>query len=134
MLSTVSPTYAREIQTGEFGCGLDGVLAARSGDLRGILNGIDIDEWDPGHDPPPAARASTANDLAGKAMCKAALQREMGLPERPDVPLFGVISRLTPQKGLDVLAHALERLLRLGHAAGAAGLGRPRGRALLLRA
>jgi starch synthase len=112
MLSTVSPTYAREIQTGEFGCGLDGVLAARSRDLRGILNGIDTDEWDPTRDVFTRARYSAA-DMSGKALCKASLQREMGLPERPDIPLFGVISRLTPQKGLDVLAHALEQVLPL---------------------
>ena len=110
MLSTVSPTYASEIQTGAFGCGLDGVLASRSGDLRGILNGIDTDEWDPAHDPHLPAKFH-AGDLAGKALNKAALQREMGLPVRPEVPLYGVISRLTPQKGLDVLAHALEHLL-----------------------
>jgi starch synthase len=110
MLSTVSPTYAREIQTGEFGCGLDGVLARRSHDLRGILNGIDTDEWDPSRDPHLPA-GFDAQDLAGKAVDKAALQKEMGLPVRADVPLFGVISRLTPQKGLDVLAHALEKLL-----------------------
>jgi starch synthase len=110
MLSTVSPTYAREIQSSAFGSGLDGVLAARSGDLRGILNGIDTDEWNPATDPHLPARYD-ARDLSGKAKCKAALQREMGLPERRDVPLFGVVSRLTPQKGLDVLAHALESLL-----------------------
>jgi starch synthase len=112
MLSTVSPTYAREIQTPEFGCGLDGVLAARARDLRGILNGIDTDEWDPTRDVFTRARYS-AEDMAGKALCKASLQREMGLPEKPNTPLYGVISRLTPQKGLDVLAHALERLLPL---------------------
>ena len=112
MLSTVSPTYAREIQTGEFGCGLDGVLSTRSADLRGILNGIDIEEWDPTHDHHIRARFSAA-DMSGKALCKSSLQREMGLPERADIPVFGVISRLTPQKGLDVLAHALPRLLSL---------------------
>ena len=113
MLSTVSPTYAREIQTGEFGCGLDGVLAGPQ--RRPARHPQRHRRRRVGSQPrpPPAARASTATDMAGKAMCKAALQREMGLPERPDVPLFGVISRLTPQKGLDVLAHALEPLLRL---------------------
>ena len=112
MLSTVSPTYAREIQTPDFGCGLDGVLAKRSTDLRGILNGIDTDEWDPVRDPYLPVGFS-ATDLAAKAANKAAVQREMGLPVRPDVPLFGVISRLAPQKGLDVLAHALDGLLAL---------------------
>jgi starch synthase len=110
MLSTVSPTYAREIQTPDFGCGLDGVLASRSYDLRGILNGIDVDSWNPAIDRYLPARFDR-NDLSGKAACKAALQREMGLPERENVPVFGVISRLTPQKGLDVLAFTLERLL-----------------------
>jgi starch synthase len=110
MLSTVSPTYAREIQTGAYGFGLDGVLAARSGELRGILNGIDFDEWNPGTDSYLPARF-TAADLSGKAACKAALQREVGLPVRPDVPLYGLVGRLTSQKGFDVLAHALDRLL-----------------------
>jgi starch synthase len=110
MLSTVSPTYAREIQTPGFGFGLDGVLASRSRQLQGILNGIDVDHWDPSRDPHLPARFDRT-DLAGKALCKAALQREMGLPQRPDVPIFGVISRLTPQKGLDILAFSLEQLL-----------------------
>jgi starch synthase len=110
MLSTVSPTYSREIQTPAFGFGLDGVLASRSHDLRGILNGIDVDLWNPAHDPHLSA-GFDREDLRGKARCKAALQREMGLPERPEVPLYGVISRLTSQKGLDILAFSLERLL-----------------------
>ncbi|HBB40459.1 MAG: glycogen synthase GlgA [Nitrospirae bacterium CG18_big_fil_WC_8_21_14_2_50_70_55] len=112
LLSTVSPTYAREIQTPTFGYGLDGVLAGRSHDLLGILNGIDVDEWDPQADPYLAAPFSAA-DLTGKAVCKAALQQEAGLPVRPAVPLFGLVGRLTSQKGVDVLAHALDRLLDL---------------------
>lgn len=110
LLSTVSPTYAREIQTGEYGCGLDGVLRERSGDLRGILNGIDAAEWDPATDRRLAARYD-AHDIAGKATCKAALQREAGLPERPEVPLFALVGRLVAQKGIDVLAAALPRIL-----------------------
>ena len=110
MLSTVSPTHSREIQSPAFGFGLDGVLASRSRDLRGILNGIDVDQWNPARDPHLPARFDR-DDLRGKARCKAALQREMGLPERPEVPVYGVISRLTPQKGLDILAFSLERLL-----------------------
>ncbi len=110
LLSTVSPTYAEEIQTPAFGCGLDGQLAARRGDLRGILNGIDVDEWSPASDPYLAENYS-ADDLGGKAACKAALQREAGLPEDPAVPLFGLVGRLTEQKGSDVMAHAMERVL-----------------------
>jgi starch synthase len=110
MLSTVSPTYCREIQTPAFGYGLDGELAGRSGDLWGILNGIDLDEWDPERDPHLPARYSH-RDLQNKAECKAALQRELGLPVEPRVPLFGVIGRLTHQKGFDVLAHCMGDLL-----------------------
>jgi starch synthase len=110
LLSTVSPTYAREIQTGLYGNGLDGTLAARSDDLVGILNGIDVDEWNPSADTHLPA-AFGVDKMAGKAACKAALQKEAGFAVRPDIPLFGVIGRLTPQKGFDVLAHALERVL-----------------------
>jgi len=110
LLSTVSPTYAREIQTPEYGFGLDGVLAARGADLRGILNGIDYDDWNPAADAFLPVLFDVEH-LAGKAACKAALQKEIGLPTLPDTPLFGVIGRLTPQKGFDVLAHALEALL-----------------------
>jgi starch synthase len=110
LLSTVSPTYAREIQTGEYGCGLDGILARRSSDLVGILNGIDVAEWNPAADPHLPARFDVKN-MKGKDVCKAALQKEAGFPVRPDVPVFGVVGRLTSQKGFDVLAHALGRIL-----------------------
>jgi starch synthase len=110
MLSTVSPTYAREIQTSEYGFGLDGVLRERGADLRGILNGIDVAEWNPATDPHLAARYD-ATDLAGKAVCKAALQQEAGLPVRTEVPVFGLVGRLVAQKGVDVLAQTLERVL-----------------------
>jgi len=110
LLSTVSPTYARDIQTGGYGCGLDGILASRSGDLVGILNGIDVDEWDPATDRHLPANFD-AHKMAGKAKCKAALQKEAGLAVRDDVPVLGVVGRLTSQKGFDVLAHALDRVL-----------------------
>jgi starch synthase len=110
LVTTVSPGYAREIQTPEGGERLDGVLRDRGGDVIGILNGIDDEVWDPAADPHLAAPYSAA-DLEGKAACKAALQRELGLPERPEVPLLGLISRLASQKGIDLVASALPRLL-----------------------
>ncbi len=110
LLSTVSPTYCREIQTSIFGCGLDGVLRQRHFDLSGILNGIDTAEWDPATDRHLPAHYD-ATDLTNKAVCKAALQRELGLPEAADIPLFGVIGRLTLQKGFDVLLECLPQLL-----------------------
>jgi starch synthase len=113
MLATVSPTYAREIQTPGYGCGLDGILARRRDDLVGVLNGIDVEEWNPAADPRLAARF-TADDLAGKARCKAALQGEAGLPVRSDVPVLALIARLVPQKGVDVFAHALDTVLGWG--------------------
>jgi starch synthase len=113
LLTTVSPTYAREIQTPAYGYGLDGVLRGRAGDLFGIVNGIDPEEWNPATDPHLPSRFS-ASDLGGKVVCKAKLQKEAGLPVRADVPLFGLVARLVPQKGIDVLAHALDRILDLG--------------------
>jgi starch synthase len=110
MLSTVSPTYCREIQSSAFGFGLDGELARRSGDLWGILNGIDVSEWNPATDQHLPARFD-ARDLSGKAVCKAELQSELGLAVEPRTPLFGVVGRLTSQKGFDVLAQCLPRLL-----------------------
>ncbi len=109
MVSTVSPGYASEIQTRENGEGLDGLLRAR-GDVVGILNGIDTTVWDPKTDKHLAASYSS-RDLSGKAVCKAALQREMGLAERPDVPLLGMVTRLVTQKGIDIFAEALGRIL-----------------------
>lgn len=110
--NAVSPKYAREIQTPQFGHGLEGVAIDRSRDLRGILNGIDYTEWNPGVDRHIAA-TYTADDKSGKAVCKAALQREMGLPVRDDVPLVGIISRLVHQKGVDLLARAMPQILDL---------------------
>ncbi|HXU69542.1 MAG TPA: glycogen synthase GlgA [Polyangia bacterium] len=109
-LSTVSPRYAEEIQTPENGLGFDGLLRARSKVLHGILNGADYDIWSPEKDIHLPASYS-ADSLAGKRRCKAELQRAMGLPVRADVPLCGSISRLTDQKGFDLVLGALPSLL-----------------------
>ncbi len=108
-LSTVSPRYSREIQTLEYGCGLDGMLKSRSADLCGILNGVDYSLWSPATDPHLPANY-TLKDMAGKKTCKQALQKAFGLPEEEDTPLFGIVSRLYWQKGLDLLAQAMEKL------------------------
>src|SRR5579883_1566286 len=109
-VTTVSPRYAREIQTEEYGCGLDGYLRARGDQLVGILNGVDYDVWNPSRDLTLAAPYSV-HDLEGKRACKAALQRSFGLPARPRLPLCGAVSRLTDQKGFDLVADVLEKLL-----------------------
>jgi starch synthase len=110
LVSTVSPRYAGEIQTPEGGAGLDGTLRARGNDVVGILNGIDEAEWDPRRDRHLPAHYGP-DDMAGKAICKAELQRELGLPVRDDVPLVGMVTRFAHQKGIDVFAAAVERLL-----------------------
>jgi starch synthase len=111
-LTTVSPRYAHEIRTREGGAGLDSVIRFRGADMVGILNGIDERIWDPRSDRALAARYD-ADDMTGKAACKRALQQEMGLDVRADVPLIGVISRLSGQKGTDVILAALSRILDL---------------------
>jgi starch synthase len=111
-ITTVSPTYAREICTPEFGCGLEGVLRDRGGDLSGILNGVDYGVWTP--DDPVIAKPYSADNLKGKKACKLALQSELGLSRNAEGPLFAVVSRLTSQKGMDLLLAALPDLLREG--------------------
>jgi starch synthase len=112
-LSTVSPTYAQEIQRPEFGMGLDGLLRARSHALSGILNGIDAEHWNPAADPYLPAHYS-ADDLQGKAICKARLQQELGLFPDPGVPVLGMISRLVEQKGSDLVLALAPELLKRG--------------------
>lgn len=103
-ITTVSPRYAEEIQTEEFGERLQGVLSGRSNELVGILNGIDQDEWNPSKDAFLAANYDAKTYKVGKAKCKASLQRQLGLPVEADVPLLGVVSRFDSQKGLDFIA------------------------------
>lgn len=112
-ITTVSPTYAGEIQTPEFGEGLDGVLRERSYALQGILNGIDVAAFDPATDKRIAANY-TVDDRSGKAVCKAKLQEELGLEVRGDRPLMVMVTRLTRQKGMDLVMYALDRILAGG--------------------
>ncbi len=111
-LTTVSPTYAREIQSGPAGCGLDGLLAHRGADLSGILNGVDYSVWNPASD--PHLPRSFGHDLVGKPEVKRALQAELGLEARPDAPLFVIVSRLTHHKGTDLVLAAMPFLLHHG--------------------
>ncbi len=110
VITAVSPRYAREITTEEFGCGLDGFLRRRQNKLFGILNGVDYEEWNPVNDPLLEHTYSAAS-LAGKLANKLALQKELGLPENKKAPLFGTISRLAEQKGVDIQLGALEEML-----------------------
>lgn len=112
-ISTVSPTYAREIRTTEFGFGMEGLLASRQHDLQGILNGIDIQEWNPATDP-YLAKNYDANQLQGKNEVKAALQAQLGLKVSAEAPLLGIVSRLTHQKGLDMFLSIAERVVQSG--------------------
>lgn len=111
-ITTVSPSYAEEIQSEPLGMGLQGVLAQRKGVLTGILNGIDVDAWDPESDP-YIERYYNASRLAVKQDNKRALQQRMGLQDAPEIPLFGAVSRLTDQKGLDALADIADDLVKL---------------------
>ena len=106
-ITTVSPTYAREIQTPDFGCALDGVLRHRRNDLQGILNGIDAELWNPSIDKWIPAKYDTSNVFEQKPLCKAALQQELGLPERENSPIIGVVGRLAQQKGVDLIAEVI---------------------------
>ena len=124
MLSTVSPTYANEIRTPAFGAGLHDVMNFRGGDLVGILNGIDDDVWNPATDPHLDANYSL-DDLSGKAICKASLQKELNLDIRPDVPLIGTVSRLNDQKGIDIMIGALDAMLSLDTQVVVLGSGNP---------
>jgi starch synthase len=111
VISTVSATYSREIQTPEYGHGLDGVLRKRSPDLYGIVNGIDYDAWDPAKDP-SLPKAYSAGRTSGKQTCKDALRKQLKLPRVPG-PVLGMVTRLSDQKGLDILIDALPRILAL---------------------
>jgi starch synthase len=113
-LTTVSPTYAREIQTPEFGAALDGLLRTRAAALTGILNGVDPRYWDPEHDAAIPQPYGLDSAEAGKAAAKALLRKRLYLDDAADGPLFGVVSRLTPQKGLDLLLDALPRVIEGG--------------------
>jgi starch synthase len=113
-LNTVSPTYAREIQTPYYGCGLQGVLAERRALLSGIVNGIDVETWDSRTDPHLPVRYGLATVRRGKALCKAGLQRAFGLAAEPAAPLAAMVARLVEQKGVDLVAAAGDRLLGQG--------------------
>ena len=113
ILNTVSRQYSKEIQTAEFGCGLEGILTTRRNDLYGIVNGIDYEEWNPDKDKFIPAKYNEKN-LANKKICKAALQGEYGLPVMENIPLIGTISRLADQKGFDLIASSLEDMLSKG--------------------
>lgn len=112
LINTVSDTYSKEIQTKEFGFGMEGVLAKRKNDLFGIINGLDYAIWDPAADKKIAANFST-KDMTGKAACKGDLQKFCGLPAKADVPLIGVVSRLAEQKGFDIVAEAIDEICRM---------------------
>lgn len=121
-ITTVSPTYARELTQPAFGMGLEGVIAARRADLEGVLNGVDLDVWDPAADPHLAAPFSAA-DPGPRALNRAALAERFGLTPSPDAPLFGLVGRLTRQKGIDLLLETLPRLLARGASLALIGTG-----------
>lgn len=133
MLSTVSPRYAKEIQTsGEFGFGLEGVLRRRAKDLVGILNGIDVEEWNPANDRHLSAKYDL-DHLEGKARCRETLMRVCSFPARPDRPIIGIVSRLVEQKGFDLIEQAELELLKLDARFVLLGSGQPRYQDLFTR-
>lgn len=132
-VSTVSPTYAREILTPYYGEQLDGVLRERENALTGLLNGIDADFFDPETDPALAANYSIG-DMAGKALCKEALLKEFGLSVSPETPVAAVVTRLTDQKGLDLIAHVLDEMMCLDMALVVLGTGEKRYEEMFARA
>jgi starch synthase len=121
-ITTVSPRYAKEIQTPAFGCGMDGLLAHRAADLAGILNGADYQVWNPAADA-HLAQPYTPGDATGKALNKAALQAELGLTQEPDAPLMVIVSRLNDHKGMDLVLAALPNILKLGAQVAVVGTG-----------
>ncbi len=123
-ITTVSPTYAREVLTPTFGCGLDGALRARGGDFSGVLNGIDHELWDPAADT-HLAQAYSSRDVSGKRVCKAELQREFGLDEDFETPVIGFVSRLTHQKMADILIEAIPAIAEAGAQVVLLGQGEP---------
>ena len=108
-INTVSPRYAQEIQSSPLGCGLEGVLQHRRDVLSGILNGMDANEWNPASDPHLPARYDAESVAVGKPICKAGLQKELGLPASPRTPLLAAVGRLTDQKGFDLIAEVIQR-------------------------
>ena len=123
VLNTVSKTYAQEVQTAEFGCGLEGVLQYRGADLHGVVNGIDVAAWDPATDR-DLTKPYSAEDLAGKAACKQALAQELGI-DADGAPIIGIVSRLAAQKGLDLVLAALPELVDAGFELALLGAGEP---------
>lgn len=121
-INAVSPTYAEEIKTPKFGCRLDGVLLHRKSVLHGILNGVDYERWNPLADPYIAANYSI-DDIAGKTECKRALQKKAGFKADAETPLLGIITRLVPQKGMDLLNQAIERIVGTGSQVVLLGMG-----------
>jgi starch synthase len=130
VINTVSPTYSREIQTREMGCGLEGLLKSRSQDIYGILNGIDYDLWNPENDPQIVKKYGTKS-IPLKYENKRALQATNGLPVKEDIPLIGMITRLADQKGFDILAGAMEEIMQLKCQLVILGTGEPKYHQLL---
>ncbi|MFO1042360.1 MAG: glycogen synthase GlgA [Planctomycetaceae bacterium] len=131
MITTVSPTYAREIQTPELSYGLHGTMTSRKDDLVGILNGVDTEIWNPATDSQIASKYTADTVVEGKAACKAALQKRLGLPVRPDVMLLGSVSRMTSQKGFSLIGQCSELLLEQDVQLAFLGNGDPRFEAML---